>query len=378
MKDSTGKRLDSIEVPEVSKAGREKLLTQNAVALQRWRSGLANREYAPANTVVLSDSIGEGQGATQYSRTWRQLLLKRLRERFPVSGVVGGRGFIGAVKTGFTSGTWPVVSAGSPTIDVNFGPKRQCAMLTTAGQSLTFTLQGTSVDLMYVRSTATGTISYTIDGGSAVTFNTAGGTANNQGGQVTRINLGTSGAHTLVVSYSSGGTCYIEGVVEYDGDENKGIRVHDAGHHGWKSSDWANRNGFDYWMQSIKTLAPDLLIYTVGVNDVTAGVTADQWLTNTQNILGYVRGVGSDPSVLVVPMFQRSETTPSVWANYVKNAYTLAASDPKIAICDISVRMPAVGLTGNGSLGLYADTVHPNDKGHSMMADLVMGTIVPN
>lgn len=303
------------------------------------------------------------------------MLRSSLRSRFPVTGVTGGRGFIGAAKTGYT-GTWPVVAAGAVGADQNYGPKRQAVTLSAAGHSLTFTLQGTSVDLMYGQATTTGTISYTIDGGAATTFNTAAGTSVVDGGKVTSISLGASGAHTLVVSYSSGGPCYIEGVVEYDGDETKGIRVHDAGHHGWTSTQWANRNGFTYWMASIKTLNPDLLIYALGANDVTGGVSAAQSLTNAQNILGYIRGTGCNPSVLVVPMFQRSETTAAAWADYVQNAYTLAASDPLIAVCDISARMPAAGL-GTNSLSLYADTVHPTDKGHSMVADAILSAISP-
>jgi len=367
-----------LDAPSValSKVGREKLLNRTGGALQTARAGLANRDYAPFNVVCLGDSITEGQGATTFARTYRQTLLRRLRERYPVSGVVGGRGFIGSIKTGFTSGTWPVVSSGAIGTDQNYGPKRQAAILSAAGHSLTFTLQGTSVDLMYAQATTTGTISYTIDGGSATTFNTAAGTAVVDGGYVTRINLGASGAHTLVVSYSSGGSCYIEGVVEYDGDETKGIRLHDAGHHGWTSANWANRGGFNYWMRSIKTLSPDLLIFALGANDVTSGtITAAQQLANFQTILGYIRGTGCNPSVLVTPMFQRSETTPSVWADYVQNAYTLAASDPMISVCDLSARMPAAGLAGTGSLGLYADTVHPTDKGHSMMADIMLSAI---
>lgn len=363
--------------PALTRAGREKLLTQNAAALQKWRAALANRDYAPANVVCLGDSITEGQGATAYDRTYRQQLLKRLRERFPVAGVTGGRGLIGPSKTGFTSGTWPASITGSPALDDDRGPKRRAVVLAAAGQSITFTLKGTSVDLMYAQATTSGTISYTIDGGSATTLSLAGGTSFPTSGQLARITLGASGAHTLVVSYSSGGNCIIEGVVEYDGDETKGIRVHDAGHHGWTTVTWSNRGGFDYWMHSIRALNPDLLILGLMANDSTIPTPPATALANLQSILSILRADAVNPSVLVVPMFQRSEITAATWAGYVNVCYQLMAADPMVAICDLSLRMPPAGLAGNGSLGLYADTVHPSDKGHSMMADAILGAIVP-
>lgn len=362
--------------PALSKSGRERLLTQNAAALQKWRAALASRDFAPVNVVCLGDSITEGQGATTFERTYRQALLRRLRERFPVAGVTGGRGFIGAAKTGFSSGTWPVVTGGSPAIDQDRGPKRQAVILSAAGHSLTFTIKGTSVDLMYARATSSGTISYTIDGGAATTLALAGGTTALQSGQLARINLGTSGAHTLVVSYSSGGSCYIEGVVEYDGDETKGIRVHDAGHHGWTTATWSNRGGFDYWMHSIRALNPDLLVLALMANDSTIPIAPATSLSNLKSILSILRGDAVNPSVLVVPMFQRSEVTATTWLGYVQAAYQLMAEDPLVSICDLSARMPAAGL-GSNSLGLYADTVHPTDKGHSMIADAILESIAP-
>jgi lysophospholipase L1-like esterase len=367
--------------PTLSKAGRERLSNQNAAALMGWRAGLANREFAPAVVVCLGDSITEGQGATTMDRRYVAQLRKRLRTRFPVTGITGGRGFIGSDKTGVSSYTWPVTAAGTVTVDDNYGPKRRAALMTATGQSRTFTLQGTSVDIMYGRSSATGILYYKIDGGSAVTINTATGyTQGTQvvGGVIANVVLGASGAHTLEVGWSSGGTVYLEGVTEYDGDEAAGIRVHDAGHHGWTTTNWANRNGFFYWMQSIKTLNPDLLVMPLGTNDLTGSISAATTLANWQAILGYLRGVGCDPSVLIVPMFKRSEgaVTQAIWDPYVSAAYQLAAGDPKVAIADIGAKMPYVGL-GTPSLSLYTDTVHPTDKGHSMMADLILGAITP-
>lgn len=366
--------------PALSKVGREKLLNRNDAALQGWRAGLANREFAPAVVVCgPGDSITEGQGATAMDRRYVSKLRQRLRARYPVTGITGGRGFIGSDKTGESSFTWPVTATGTVTTDDNYGPKRRAAVMSATGQYRTFTLQGTSVDLVTGRSSGTGILYYKIDGGTATTFNTSTGYTQGAtvvGGNLTRVTLGASGAHTLEVGWSSGGSVYLEGVVEYDGDENAGIRVHDAGHYGYTTTQWVNRLGFFYWMLSIKNLNPDLLIIQVGTNDLSNSIPAATTLANWQSMLSTLRGVGCDPSVLMVAMPKRSDAgvTQAAYDAYVAAAYSLAASDAKVAIADLGSKMPAVGL-GTPSYSLYADTVHPTDKGHSMMADMILGAI---
>lgn len=358
--------------------GQQALATQRATRLQGWYAALAARDYARANIVCVGDSITEGQGATVLDRRYVARLAALLRARYPTTGVTsGGRGYLGGALTGTTSfaATSFVTVAGSVGNQSDYGPKRGIRTLTGAGQSLTWALTGTAADIMWVRAGSGGTFSYAVDGGSATNVSTTGSTAD---GQLTRVSLGAAGAHTLTVAYVSGGTCFIDGVIEYNGDENAGIMVHDAGHYGWASTEWAAGSLPNYQFASaLKGLSPSLYYLQIGTNDLATNVNPTTFQTNVTSLISQLRSPLSTPypPIVLGMIYQRSGTFTYTWAQYLAAAYAIAAADSQVLVLDHTLRMPSVAASATYSL--YADTVHPSDRGMAMLADTAAAFLAP-
>jgi len=361
--------------------GLELIETQRWDALRPFSAALANRHYQRVNVAVLGDSITEGQGATQFDRRWVSKLQEQLRAHLPTSGLAGGgRGFIAAEMTGQNSFTSPASNVGGPRASHPYGPKRHSLVLEEAGHEVSFALNGTSCDLLYIGGTG-GSVTYSVDGGAPVVFVIPGPLLD---GQKERITFPSSGEHTLTVAWASGDS-YIHGVIEYNGDEEKGIHVNDAGHYGWNtgygSAGWL-QGGFagNFWPAGVASLGSDLLMVALGTNDPVSGISPTEHKSNIEGIIskvraGYAELGWSAPPVLLVP-YGGPANTASSWQGYVSAELEIAAEDPAVAISDLSLRLPNASLPDD--LGLYADGVgHPSDKGHSMTGDALATFMLP-
>jgi lysophospholipase L1-like esterase len=357
--------------------GLDRLSATRASVLLPFHAALANRDNAGVSIGVLGDSITEGQGATAFDRRWIARLRDSLRARYPTTGLTGGgRGFIAGVGTGQTTFTWPTTRGGGPTTSTGFGPKR-ASLNMGAGTSVTFTLTGTSCDLYCFRGT-TGVLSVTVDGGTATNVDTTGTALD---GIKYRIPLGAAGAHTVVVAYASGGNSRLHGVIEYNGDETKGIQVHDCGHFGWNTGSgaagWIQTGST--WQPSVAALARDLLVIALGTNDGSNGITAAQHATNLTTLIAALRAAyttigATAPPIALVPYGGPSNMA-GTWADYVAAEKALAAADPAMIVLDLSLRLPNAATN---TVGLYADgTGHPADRGHGLIGDLVAQLVSP-
>jgi len=366
--------------------GQQQLATQRAQALTPWFAGLANRQAARCNVAVIGDSITEGQHAvgppsTGFQDRWIARLRDSLRSAYPTPFVTGGgQGFIGVQSTGETSFTWPTTINGSPTPASTLGPKSSFLQLNNTGQSVVYTLNGDSADIMWTQAPGGGTFSWAVDGGSATNVSTSGGSIVD--GKVTHISLGSAGQHTLTLAWVSG-NADVTGVVEYWGDFSQGIQVHDCGHFGWTTQNWITvlANGTTGPAAAIKALNPNLIIIALGVNDQFNNVLPATFQTNLQTIITDLQAVLSTPfPSFVLCMYpprtsQSSYTYP--WAQYVNAAWNVAGADtsgpnltPITTVMDFTLgpRMPGAD-TDTYSLWQGGDLVHPSNKGHQMIGD---------
>lgn len=368
-----------------SPLGQQALHAQRAQALTPWFAGLANRQSARCNLVCLGDSITEGQGAlgppsTGLEDRWIARLRDLLRARYPTPGITGGgRGFLGTVSTGEGTFTWPATLAGAPPAGTGFGPKSSWIQLNTTGQSVTYSLVGDSADIMWVQVLLGGTFSWAVDGGAATNISTAGGS--NVDGKLTRISLGSAGSHTLVLQWVSGNS-NVDGVTEYNGDSAAGIEVHDAGRFGASTNTWVtalNNGGANGSAAAIAALKPSAVIISLGVNDQFAGVPPSAFQANLQTIISNLKAQLAAPYPSFVlnmyPPRQNQQTFASPWAAYTQAAWNVAAADTSgpsgnslVTVMDFTIgpRMPG---PDTDTYGLWSDVVHPNDKGHQMIAD---------
>jgi lysophospholipase L1-like esterase len=370
-------------------------MTVPYVALTPWYSALANRLNVRANVVCLGDSITEGQGAvdnpgTGFNNRWEARLRDLLRVYFPTAGLTGGgRGFIGALDSGEGSFTWPTTVTGSPASGSTLGPKSEFAQLNASGQAITFPLTGDSADIMWTQVPFGGTFSYKIDNNPAVNISTNGGSISD--GQITHASLGINGSHNVTVSWVSGNSD-IDGVVEYAGDYAGGIQVHDAGHYGWKTSDWTGpiSNGAQGPANAIAALKPGLVIITLGANDQFAGIAPATYQSNLQSIISGLRAelTGVSPSIVLSMLPPRGGQSGYAhpWSAYVAAANAVAAADTQgpngvslVSVCDFTTGPLIPGPDTTNVYGLWnaTDKVHPTDAGHDLIASYLRTFVSP-
>lgn len=353
-------------------------------ALMGWHAALANRHFQRANVVCLGDSITEGQGATAFANSWPARLRQLLRSRFPTDGnPKGGRGFIGALSTGSTSFTWPATVTGGPVSNDDWGPKRLTPQLDAAAPADRIAyaaLQGTAADIMWTRLAVGGNFQWRVDAGSWTTVATGG---TQQDGMLTRISLGASGAHSLDIEANSAGfQAFVSGIVEYDGDENAGITVHDAGHFGWDTSFWISAiTAADTWPSAISALSPHLIVIMLGANDQFLNTVPSTFQSNLVTLISALRGATLAPNpfppILLAMHAARGGSFTYPWSDYVAAAHTVAAGDALVTVLDLTLgpRLPNQADTPNH--GLYADTAHLSNKGSAYVADRIADFIAP-
>ena len=363
----------------LSTKGLQSLETQRANALRPFHAGLADRANAACDILVLGDSITEGAQASARSKRWVNRLLDNLRTRYPVPGVTGGEGYVPAYWAGTGSGITlpdPATVTGTQVQNPTFGLGKRALEL-TSGKSVQWTVTGTSVDIIFARGTSSGVMSVSIDGGAATTYATLRTPTDDQG--VQHISLGSAGSHTVTVSWSSGGTVYLEGVMVYNGDEATGIRLWESGHWGWKSGDWSNAgsNKLLYVGQRAGLINPKLVIIPLGVNDLANNIDPAVMRTNLEAVIAQINtGVTNDPSIALVGVYQRSGSYAYPWSAYQAQYEAMEAANPQIAYFDFSKRLPTYST--NSELALVnADGVHPTDKGHAYFADALAGFLSP-
>ncbi|MDB5696227.1 MAG: hypothetical protein JWN21_1770, partial [Sphingomonas bacterium] len=250
---------------------RQSLAVYNRPALRAWHAALADRVNAPAKAVWLGDSITEGLNAPSYGTRWVERALARLRLDHPTPGVAGGFNYLPAINTAFTQGAAPpqgqpytALTGGALGFDTSFGLGARSAVFNAVGDGATYTVQGTSVTLHYVRGPATGTMSVSIDGGAATVINTAGAL----GMQQWSSGALTPGIHTVTVTRSAGGSVYLAGLLVFNGDEAAGVHGYDAGHFGWNTTQFAAAQS-NTWA-SLGLIAPQLVTIALGTNDYQA------------------------------------------------------------------------------------------------------------
>lgn len=340
--------------------------------LKPWFAKLGNRANARANVVVIGDSKTAGQGATLQSKRWvtRCAAVMRARLGLPAGGV----GFVGVQGNGVNTFAWPAALAGSPPTNTSYGPTTSAATFTTTSHNVFYAaLQGTAVDLMLNDANAA-VITTSVDAAAGVDQSVNGA---NVDGKLVRVSLGSSGAHSFRATWKSGGGVYIDGVIVYDGDENSGLQVHDAGHYGWKSTDWAGINqSTARYPAAIEALNPGVIVISLGANDLLTNSPSQFQAAIQTNIITQIRarmGTSAPPFVLLADSARQSYL--STWPSFIQAMYAIAAADPAVTVCDVSRRIPNVDDSPNYSA--FVDDVHPSDIGHAMMADAVASFLLP-
>lgn len=356
--------------------------------LASWFADVAARDSQKVNVIMLGDSTVEGYRLDSMAETLPQQLNTVLREEFPTSAD-GGFGFITAQSDTVNLPFWPQALAGGATVLNPFGTTGRYVDLSTAGKTVTYTVQDggiSSFDIHVIKGaygSATGGY-YKIDGGAAVPF------ATNDAAPVLAsiLHVASPVTSTIEIGYNAGGGALISGVVEYRGDDTTGITVHNLGYSGSQVADWLAITGTGGPLDWVLLMAPSVFIIQLGINDARTGdgnLTAAQYKTDLTNYIAAIRSKGG--VLATVPIVLSMTYDPSTgpggaglnqpWPNYVQAAREIAEADATVVMVDHSAWMYANYLPDTDGLYNAAYPPHASAHGYEVMAQTLARTLIP-
>lgn len=351
------------------------------------RAALASRDTDRVNIGLLGASLAEGYPAP-FDLTIEQQLAARLRVRFPTSGLGtgGGVGYVPIPSAPVKGTVTTPISWSAGTYHPTFGwGGNHGVWYTTPAQNavLTLTLPADATQvvvgiLVGPTGHATGG-RYRINGGSWVTFSTLGGVL--AGADVT-ITQAFSASDTIEIGYNAGtGNVVVTGFVISDGDESKGIQVHNFGHSGFRVSDWmAGAGGDPQWDVVVAGMDLDLLVLQdFGFNDGNAAgsspIGAAAFKTAFGSMIDRIRTTGHSGDILLMAAHNCESVVTFVdpWDDYV-TAIRELAQEKGCGFIQADQYLPA------SPAPIYdADDIHGNVDGsaYAAMAELIFNAITP-
>lgn len=364
---------------------REDTATPGYSALLPWYAALANRANKRVNVVHMGTSTVEGFPTTSWKQQQGAQLAALLRARHPVAGLTtGGRGFVGLQKS--TGITWPVaLTAGTNDTthgySAKFGTWYALAGTSSPKAILTLDAAVTSFDIHLLKGPNGGATNgyYKIDGGSAVTFTTVNAVVD----LWANFHVASPATTSIEVGWNAAGWLFPGGIVEYAGDESKGIQVHNCGWGGSQASTWtgATASAVDKWPNAMALLTPDLIIMEFGANEHIHAVTPAQFGIDLTALIAMIRTAGmSCPIVLSIAydVETNSFVYSNAWSEYVTAAKAVVAADPTMVAVDHTARMPVTTAASTYSL-YHTDQIHGNANGnaYALMAETLYAAIAP-
>lgn len=265
-------------------------------------------------------------------------------------------------------------SLANPTLRLTHGLGLRAVELGVDCTSATTTFKGTGVDVVFTKRSAGGSLRVSVDGGAATTVSTNGGSES--GGNTYRVAGLTGGTHTLKLSSQT--SALVEGIVVYDGDESRGLRLYEGAHFGYSSRNFV---AVPAWAASLTNLpAPDLAFVALGLNDYAAQtITPTELKSNLEFIIGSIRARNSQCSVVIINSFERGDVvSPNhLWQSYVDAMNEVAAADDKAMIVDLNSQLLGWNRVPSSMRFLWnSDKVHYEPAGYTTVANMVTEALV--
>lgn len=342
-----------------------------AVALRRFHVSLADPS-TPTDIVVVGDSITEGLGASSWRKRWVSVFCDQLRRAYQPDGIPGGAGYFNGWNQGQFA-DWPL-DPSAPIPNTDFGLGRQ-SLIMTGSNSAIFETAGpvsTGFDIIVTKSSGGGganAIQYVVDQGDVVVVSTDDAIVARGGYRIPVRGLART-EHSLVIA-AAGGSTYFEGVVFYDGDETRGIRVWESGQSGYRAADYVAPHNL--WAQSLIEIAPALVVLAVGSNDYASGRTPAQLKADVASIrTDVIATLDYTPSFALVAYSDRGV---GGWPDF-RRAYREAAQELGMALVDLSDDFGPWANDDRDGL-MSADKHHPADAGAFVIGSKVTRALRP-
>lgn len=325
---------------------------------------------APQRVLVIGDSIAEGTGATTLASRWVNVMQTALRQGQP------------GAQWPFIPAQYATSAPGRPSsytgnvVAATFGLGWRALTLMDTTAKVTFNFTGTSAAIIVTKGSTGGVVTYQVDGGPVVSFDTNSGT-NPPAVNVHRIpvTFASGGAHTVVVGTTTSGVV-LHGLATWDGDEASGVRVIDGSHHGWRYGHVATSSTLLARMEAaVADVQPDLIISAFGTNDMTANDASFQ--SYVQTFVNSLHAAAPSTPVVMWWPYKSSNHTEAAYASHRAAVAAVVAADPLLSLVDMRPSMPDVvaPVTDPANQGMYADTLHPSDKGMARIAASTLGVV---
>jgi lysophospholipase L1-like esterase len=317
-----------------------------------------------------------------------------------------GSGIVTANPTVRANPAWDprFTFGGASFLDHAFGIYSSSAYRLNAASDATLDFTAVADEFwIYTLSSGTGTFTYQVDSGTVVSASTAGsgagGTAVRESGfyntasnshNVYKVTTGSTASHVLKLRPSATGNLfvmYVEARINGNGrfrisnaaQSSKSLPniVPTAGIH-----DFGDSTGLT-GLAPVDSLKADLLILALGINDWQGQHALNNIRLRLETMIARQRA-STNPTAGVVPangdivlLWNPQPDTATLgggayinpqW-NDVRNLFYEVAEDNDVALIDLGERWKNYS-TANG-LGLYADTIHPSDKGAGDIAGSV-------
>lgn len=357
--------------------------------LTRWQSGLAAYRAGTRNAklLCLGDSTTAGYGSTgnaflsnAVSQSYPSQLAALLGGK--TNSVLGSHNVDAGANKGASYTAYDSRITTSGTVDMsnsNLGSGLG-GILPTMAATGTFSFTPDSpVDTfefgyVMVKGTFTsglvgGIVGVAIDGGAATNIDTS--TASNDFYAQTVFNPSV-GTHTLNASYVSGNRVWIEQIYAYN-SAVKEISVLNAGVSAATISSLVS-NTFTYQAPGrITSLAPDLTILMMEINDWNAPTALATFKSSTQSAITTCAAVGDVILVTGFPSNPATKSSLAVQQTYV-DVYKQLSNENQIPLIDVWGQFFGGSWAGSGYM---SDDLHPTQAGYGVMVNAVYKGLKP-
>ncbi len=378
--------------------------------LRKWYADAGNCTAEQANIVVIGDSVGVGASVSAppsgYSGTmgpnrWVEVMLRQLQNAkgtgrgsvFKPTTTLFDNGTSGAEWThsGTIAYNGTGVFSGGPSPTVGGGLGINAVDIGASTSNYVETVQECdSFQIWYPTGLlgGMGDFSVLVDGVTVATVDVP--QTGSAWAQIwDSVTAGVSiapGKHTIRVKCAVTGTVIIEGGIFFNGDRGTGVHVYNGSHGGYASSHFVTNTN---WAQSAAAADPSLVIYNVGLNDLTLGTSIATFKANTHTILDAIKNLTTeDPSELVMIPWAHayddggvtySEHPEVDWLPYRQALYDVADLRGA-AVLDVYSLFGYAKAASDTADVFTSDEIHLNDRGHrtlgTLVADWLLGTTI--
>ncbi|WP_190263685.1 GDSL-type esterase/lipase family protein [Glutamicibacter nicotianae] len=342
--------------------------------LQPFWNAVAKSKSQPVNVVVVGDSNSEGYGLVDnLSERW----INKLQ---PALNRIGGNWqgaewpFIPAKYNTTNPGNMPVELTGNYiTGSYTWGFGWRTATLRDETSKAVFTFFGTSATVMYVEGINGGLMNIQVDDNPVVVVDT--NSATTAASRLWNTGALPVGTHTVTVTWNSanagsGDLVYLEGLLTWNNDETRGVRIIDASFTGRQLNDLTPERNNNLCRAMTQMGGVELVIVNLVTNDTRWDTPLDTYRANAEDLINQMRIYGlSVPVVFVVP-FVGADHERSKLNTYGAILSNTASNFRGVHFVDLSLDMPKIPADRSlpEAQGLYIDALHMSNQGHTQFA----------